>query len=116
MYKSVLERTGLVGISIDEFEMGCLSGKYAHFIQASAMGKLDSDRAIEKTMSQIPKSLSINSMMLEVESNRNISFDEFETIRTAIERRTAIDAPVFYSSEIIDKPKHCWMGAIYVAG
>jgi Leucine-rich repeat (LRR) protein len=115
VFKSVLERTGLVGISIDDFEMGCLSGKYAHFIQAIAMGEFDSDRAIEQIMSQIPKGLSINSMMFEVESNRHIPFDEFEVMRTAIESRTAVDATVFYSSEIIDKPKYCWMGAIYVA-
>jgi Leucine-rich repeat (LRR) protein len=115
VFKSVLERTGLVGISIDDFEMGCLSGKYARFIQANAMGEFDSDRAIEQIISQIPKGLSISSMMFEVESNRHISFEEFEVIETAIESRTAVDATVFYSSEIIDKPKYCWMGAIYAA-
>ncbi|WP_201555536.1 leucine-rich repeat domain-containing protein [Psychrobacter sp. 72-O-c] len=115
VFKSVLERTGLVGISIDDFEMGCLSGKYAHFIQASAMGEFDSDRAIELIMSQIPKGLSINSMMLGIESNRHISLEEFEVIVTAIESRAVVDAPVFYGTEIIDKPKYCWMGAIYAA-
>ncbi|SNT69643.1 leucine-rich repeat domain-containing protein [Psychrobacter sp. LV10R520-6] len=115
VFKSVLERTGLVGISIDDFEMGCLSGKYARFIQANAMGEFDSDRAIEQIISQIPKGLSINSMMFEVKSNCSISLKKFEVIVTAIESRAVVDAPVFYGTEIIDKPKYCWMGAIYVA-
>ncbi len=115
MFEFIVQRTGLVGISIDEFETGCLSGKYAHFIQALAIGEFDSDRAIEHIMSQIPKGLSINSMMLGIESNRHISLEEFEVIVTAIESRAVVDAPVFYGTEIIDKPKYCWMGAIYAA-
>jgi len=55
-------------------------------------------------------------MMLDIESNHKLSLDEFFSITTAVESWTADDSEVFYGNRMIDKPDHCWMGAIYVAG
>ena len=72
--------------------------------------------AVNHLLNQIPEDLSIQYMMLDIESDNKLSLDEFFSVTTAVENRIADDSEVFYGNRIIDKPEHCWMGAIYVAG
>ena len=71
---------------------------------------------VNQLLNQIPKGLSTQYMMLNVESDHKLSLDEFFSIATAVENRIADDAEVFYGNRIVDKSDHFWMGAIYVVG
>lgn len=112
-FKSVFERMHAVGISIESF----WSGKYAHFIQASSKGGTGlapTNMAVNHIMRQTPKNLSINSMMFAFESDHELSFEEFKIIEATIEANVAIDAELFWGTAFIDRPKYCWLGALYI--
>ena len=88
-------------------------------IQNTVTGKPDSEQvksAVNYLLNQIPEGLSIQYMMLDIESDHKLSLDRFFSITTAVESRIADDSEVFYGNRLIDKPDYYWMGAIYVAG
>ncbi|WP_394210452.1 hypothetical protein [Psychrobacter piscatorii] len=119
VFESVLSDRDKVGIDVNDIKRSCGSEKTAKFIQARVTGVADSGQvrhAVNKLLNQIPEGLSIEYMMLDIESDHTLSLDEFFSITTAVESRIADDSEVFYSDRMIDKPDHCWMGVIYVAG
>ncbi|MGP9688880.1 hypothetical protein ACT3TH_06945 [Psychrobacter sp. AOP22-C1-C5] len=119
VFESILSDRDKVGIDVNDIKRSCGSEKTAKFIQARVIGKPDSEqirRAVNHLLNQIPEGLSTQYMMLDIESDHKLSLDEFFSITTAVESRISDDSEVFYGNRMIDKPDHCWMGAIYVAG
>ena len=88
--------------------------KPAKFIQASALEMSKSDQALSQIIDQIPKDITIKDMMFKTESNRHFTFDEFQVISDTIDNMGVEDEHIFYSTEVVDKPKYCWMGMIYM--
>ena len=88
--------------------------KPAKFIQASALEMSKSDQALSQIIDQISKDITIKDMMFKTESNRHFTFDEFEVISDTIDNMGVEDEHIFYSTEVVDKPKYCWMGMIYM--
>ena len=88
--------------------------KPAKFIQASALEMSKSDQVLSQIIDQIPKDSTINAMMFQAESNRHFTFDEFQVISDTIDNMGVEDEHIFYSTEVVDKPKYCWMGMIYM--
>ena len=119
VFESALSDRDKVGIDVNDIKRSCGAEKTAKFIQARVTDAADSEQvkhAVNHLLKQIPKGLSIQYMMLDIESDHKLSLDEFFSITTAVENRIADDAEVFYGNRMIDKPDHCWMRAIYVAG
>ncbi|WP_299065601.1 hypothetical protein [uncultured Psychrobacter sp.] len=119
VFESVLYDRDKVGIDVNDIKRSCGSEKTAKFIHTRITGMPDSEQvksAVNHLLNQIPEDLSIQYMMLDIESDNKLSLDEFFSVTTAVENRIADDSEVFYGNRIIDKPEHCWMGAIYVAG
>lgn len=119
VFESVLFDRDKVGIDVNDLKRSCGAEKTAKFIQNTVTGQPDSEQvksAVNHLLNQIPEGLSIEYMMLNIESDHKLSLDEFFSITTAVESWIADDAEVFYGNRMIDKPDHCWMGAIYVAG
>ena len=119
VFESVLSDRDKVGIDVNDIKRSCGSEKTAKFIQARVMGIPDSEQmksTVNSLLNQIPEGLSIQYMMLDIESDHKLSLDEFFSITTAVESRISDDSEVFYGNKMIDKPDYCWMGAIYVAG
>ncbi|WP_201617534.1 hypothetical protein [Psychrobacter immobilis] len=119
VFKSVLSDRDKVGIDVNDIKRSCGAEKPANFIQNTVTGKPDSEQvksAVNHLLNQIPEGLSIEYMMLDIESDHKLSLDEFFSITTAVESRISDDAEVFYGNRMIDRPDHCWMGAIYVTG
>lgn len=119
VFESVLSNRDKVGIDVSDIKTSCGAEKTAKFIQNTVTGQPDSEQvkhAVNHLLNQIPEGLSIEYMMLDIESDHKLSLDEFFSITTAVESRIADDAEVFYGNRIIDKSNNYWMGAIYVAG
>ena len=119
VFESVLSDWDKVGIDVNDIKKSCGAEKPANFIQARATDILDSEQiksTVNHILNQIPEGLSIEYTMLDIESDHKLSLDEFFSITTAVESRTVDDSEMFYGNRMIDKPDHCWMGAIYVAG
>ena len=119
VFESVLSDRDKVGIDVNDIKRSCGAEKTAKFIQNTVTGKPDSEQvksAVNHLLNQIPEGLSIQYMMLDIESDHQLSLDEFFSITTAVESRISDDSEVFYGNRMIDKPDYCWMGAIYVAG
>ena len=118
VFESILSDRDKVGIDVNDIKRSCGAEKPANFIQNTVTGKPDSEQvksAVNHLLNQIPEGLSIEYMMLDIESDHKLSLDEFFIVTTAVENRIADDPEVFYGNRIIDKPDYCWMGAIYVA-
>jgi len=119
VFESVLSDRDKVGIDVSDIKKSCGAEKPAKFVQARATDIPDSEQiksTVNHLLNQIPKGLSIEYMMLDIESDHKLSLDEFFSITTAVESRISDDSEVFYGNRMIDRPDHCWMGAIYVAG
>ena len=119
VFESVLSDRDKVGIDVNDIKRSCGAEKSAKFIHTRITGMPDSEQvrsAVNHLLNQIPEGLSIQYMMLDIESDHKLSLDEFFSITTAVESWIADDSEVFYGNRMIDKPDHCWMGAIYVAG
>ena len=119
VFESILSDRDKVGIDVNDIKRSCGAEKTAKFIQNTVTGNPDSEQvksAINHLLNQIPKGLSIEYMMLDIESDHKLSLDEFFSVTTAVESRIADDSEVFYGNRMIDKPDHYWMGAIYVVG
>ncbi|WP_201580376.1 hypothetical protein [Psychrobacter sp. Pi2-52] len=119
VFESVLSDRDKVGIDVNDIKRSCGAEKTAKFIQNTVTGKPDSEQVkstVNHLLNQIPEGLSIDYMMLDIESDHKLSLDEFFSITTAVESRISDDSEVFYGNRVIDKADHCWMGAIYVAG
>ncbi|WP_372885591.1 hypothetical protein [Psychrobacter sp.] len=118
VFESVLSERDKVGIDVNDIKRSCGAEKTAKFIQARVTGIPDSEQiksTVNHLLNQIPEGLSIEYMMLDIESDHKLSLDEFFSITTAVENRIADDSEVFYGNRTIDKPDYYWMGAIYVA-
>ena len=119
VFESVLSDRDKVGIDVNDIKRSCGADKSAKFIQARVTDIPDSEQiksTVNQLLNQIPEGLSIQYMMLDIESDHMLSLDEFFSITTAVESRISDDSEVFYGNRMIDKPDHYWMGAIYVAG
>ena len=121
VFNSVLSDRDKVGIDVNDIKRSCGAEKTAKFIQARVRvtGILDLEQiksTVNHILNQIPEGLSIEYMMLDIESDHKLSLDEFFSITTAVESRISDYSEVFYGNRMIDKPDHLWMGAIYVAG
>lgn len=119
VFESVLSDRGKVGIDVNDIKRSCGAEKTARFIQNTVTGKLDSEQvksAVKHLLNQIPEGLSIDYMMLDIESDHKLSLDEFFSVTAAVENRISDDSEVFYGNRMVDKPNYCWIGAIYVAG
>ncbi|WP_182407308.1 leucine-rich repeat domain-containing protein [Psychrobacter sp. GP33] len=97
-----------------DIEKALSFAKPAKFIQASALEMSKSDQVLSQIIDQIPKDITIKDMMFKTESNRHFTFDEFEVISDTIDNMGVEDEHIFYSTEVVDKPKYCWMGMIYM--
>ena len=53
-------------------------------------------------------------MIFKAKSNRHFTFDEFKVISDTIDTMGVEDEHIFYSTEVVDKSKYCWMGMIYM--
>ena len=117
VFESVLFNWDKVDIDVNDIKKSCGAEKPAKFIQARATDIPDPEQvksAVNHLLNQISKGLSIEYMMLHIESNHKLSLDEFFGIATAVENQIADDSEVFYGNRVIDKLDCCWMGAIYI--
>lgn len=91
--------------------------KSAHFIQASALGgnKLErAEIAVVQLLGQIPKNTIVKSIVINIKSDCILWLDEIDIINTAIYTAFTDEADIWFSNEKIDKPKCCWIEAIYM--
>lgn len=119
VFESIIYDRDKIGIDVNDIKQCCGAEKSARFIQNTVMGMPNSERikhAVNHLLNQIPEGLSIEYMMLDIESVHKLSLDDMVAVNTAVESRIADDSEVFYGNRIIDKPDYFWMGAMYVAG
>ena len=119
VFESVLYDRDKVGIDVNDIKRSCGSEKTAKFIHTRITGMPDSEQvksAVNHLLNQIPEDLSIQYMMLDIESDNKLSLDEFFSVTTAVENRIADDSEVFHGSRVTDKPNYYKLEAIYVAG
>ncbi|NYR10830.1 hypothetical protein [Psychrobacter sp. BI730] len=119
VFESALSDRDKVGIDVNDIKRSCGAEKSARFIQTRVTSMPDSGQvkyAVNHLLNQIPEGLSIEYMMLDIESDHKLSLDDMVAVNTAVENRIAEDSEVFYGNRAIDKSDYCWMGAIYVAG
>ena len=101
------------GICVADIEEVLSFARPAKFIQASALEMSKSDQVLSQIIDQIPEEITVKSVMFQVESNRSFTVDELQIMADTIEKMDMKDEHIFYNAEVVDKPKHCWMGMIY---
>ena len=101
------------GICVADIEKVLSFARPAKFIQASALEMSKSDQVLSQIIDQIPEEITVKSVMFQVESNRSFTVDELQIMADTIEKMDMKDEHIFYNAEVVDKPKHCWMGMIY---
>jgi len=119
VFESVLLGWNKRGIDAADIRRACGADKPAKFIQTSVVATPGSNQevnAINRLLSQIPKGLSIEYMMLDIESDHELTLDEFFNVTAPIENRDTDFAEVFYGNRFTESTGCCWIGAIYVAG
>lgn len=100
-------------LCIEHIEEVLSFARPAKFIQASALEMSKSEQVLSQIIDQIPKEITVKSVMFRVESNRSFTVDELQIMADTIEKMDMKDEHIFYNAEVVDKPKHCWMGMIY---
>ena len=100
-------------LCIEHIEEVLSFARPAKFIQASALEMSKSDQVLSQIIDQIPEEITVKSVMFQVESNRSFTVDELQIMADTIEKMDMKDEHIFYNAEVVDKPKHCWMGMIY---
>ncbi|NRD69883.1 leucine-rich repeat domain-containing protein [Psychrobacter okhotskensis] len=105
-----------VGIDFGDIRETINFAKPAKFIQASALKVSESDKVFSQIIDQIPEDVTINAIMFQAESNRQLTLDELRIASDTIDKMDIDDKCVFYNAEVVDKPEHCWMGMIYMIG
>lgn len=105
-----------VGIDFRDVREAINFAKPAKFIQASALKVSESDKVFSQIIDQIPEDITINAIMFQAESNRQLTLDELRIASNTIDKMDIDDKYVFYNAEVVDKPEHCWMGMIYMIG
>lgn len=101
------------GICVTDIEKVLSFARPAKFIQACALEMSKSDQVLSQIIDQIPEEITVKSVMFQVESNRSFTVDELQIMADTIEKMDMKDEHIFYNAEVVDKPKHCWMGMIY---
>jgi hypothetical protein len=118
VFQSVLLHQGLMGISYEDITpWGAVED--ARYIQTKVTGMPSAqllEYAFNHLLKQIPKSLNIKSMVLNMESGHKISQDEFSGVPDIIDSRTSDDTEMFYGLRFTDKYNYYRLEAIYVAG
>ena len=104
------------GIDFKDVREAINFAKPAKFIQASALEMSESDKVFSQIIDQIPEDVTINAMMFQAESNREFTLDELRIVSDTIDKMDIDDKYAFYNTEVVDKPKYCWMGMIYMVG
>ncbi len=105
-----------VGIDFGDIREAINFAKPAKFIQASTLEMSESDKVFSQIIDQIPEDVTINAIMFQAESNRQLTLDELRIASDTIDKMDIDDKYVFYNAEVVDKPEHCWMGMIYMIG
>ncbi|MFT5452733.1 MAG: hypothetical protein ACI9N9_002228 [Enterobacterales bacterium] len=105
-----------VGIDFGDIRETINFAKPAKFIQASTLEMSESDKVFSQIIDQIPEDVTINAIMFQAESNRQLTLDELRIASDTIDKMDIDDKYVFYNAEVVDKPEHCWMGMIYMIG
>ncbi|GAF63066.1 LOW QUALITY PROTEIN: cysteine desulfurase [Psychrobacter sp. JCM 18903] len=105
-----------VGIDFRDIREAINFAKPAKFIQASALKVSESDKVFSQIIDQIPEDVTINAIMFQAESNRQLTLDELRIASDTIDKMDIDDKYVFYNAEVVDKPEHCWMGMVYMIG
>ena len=105
-----------VGIDYRDVKEALNFAKPAKFIQASALEMSESDKVFSQIIDQIPEDVTINAMMFQAESNRQVTLDELKIESDTIEKMGIKYEYTFYNTEVVDKPEHCWIGIIYMLG
>jgi hypothetical protein len=100
-------------LCIEHIEEVLSFARPAKFIQACALEMSKSDQVLSQIIDQIPEEITVKSVMFQVESNRSFTVDELQIMADTIEKMDMKDEHIFYNAEVVDKPKHCWMGMIY---
>ena len=103
-----------VGIDFRDIREAINFAKPAKFIQASALKVSESDKVFSQIIDQIPEEITVKSVMFQVESNRSFTVDELQIMADTIEKMDMKDEHIFYNAEVVDKPKYCGMGMIYM--
>ena len=104
------------GIDFKDVREAINFAKPAKFIQASALEMSESDKVFSQIIDQIPEDVTINAMMFQAESNRQLTLDELRIASDTIDKMDIDDKYAFYNTEVVDKPEYCWMGMIYMVG
>ena len=105
-----------VGIDFRDIREAINFAKPAKFIQASALKVSESDKVFSQIIDQIPEDVTINAIMFQAESNRQLTLDELRIASDTINKMDIDDKYNFYNTEVVDKPEHCWMGIVYMIG
>ena len=88
----------------------------AQFIQATATGgdKLDRAKiAINQLVSQIPQSTIVDTVILRVKTESDLSIEEYSIVSAAVEERVTDDISIWYDISVIDTHEQCEIEAIY---
>ncbi len=119
VFQSVLPYQGFMAIDYRDIKTPWDADKAARYIKTRVTGMPSAkllEYAVNQLLKQIPKSLNIKSMVLNMESGHKISQDEFSGVPDIIDSRISDDAEVFHGSRVTDKPNYYKLEAIYVAG
>lgn len=107
---------GYVSIDHADIEEALSFARPAKFIEVSALEMSKLDKVFSQVIDRIPKDITIKAMMFHARSNREFTLDEFKIVSDTIDKMDIEDEHIFYSTEVVDKPEHCWMGIIYMVG
>ncbi|WP_367111584.1 hypothetical protein [uncultured Psychrobacter sp.] len=113
-FETMLEISGLVGVSIDDIKSLVHSVKPAQFIQTTVKGKVDENlakEAIEYILTQIPESLNIDSLILSTQSNTILSESIWKTIMNSLKDRV-IDENIMWGFKNTEQFDYLWLGVI----
>ena len=109
-------RGNLIDIDFNDVKTALKPTQPAQFIQATTMGtdRLDRTRqAIAKALKQIPENTNINTLILSVKSNDDLSLEDFSIIDTAVDNRVTEDTNIWYGTGSIDEPNCCQIEVVY---
>lgn len=117
LIQNTIDRLQVIGVDYNDFRETMRFNKPAHLIKScySSVNKLDrAQKVVTQLLDQIPENIIVEGMIINIKTDYAMSLDEFLMISEAVENRVIEDKPIWYNSEIVDKPECCCIEAIYM--
>lgn len=118
LFEVLSNRNGnLVPTNFDDLKKALQFTRPAHFIQTTIIDtdRLDrAERAINIILNQIPKGIILDSLILRVETDVDVSLEEYLVISSAIEDRITEGTSHWYGSGVADEANCLRIEAVYM--